>query len=188
MGIYKMKSLKYKKCMNLKVGGGGSDHIQCTSDETKQKQRNAKLGNTLTEEHKKNIGKSLKGKPTWTLGSTLSEEHKKNISSAGKGLKRTVVKCPHCGITGGKNTMTRWHFDNCMSNINVDMKLQLQIRKKHGEKSKESNTNRIYSDETRKKMSESHIGQTPWNKGISASDETKKKQSIAMKRYWQSKK
>ena len=29
-----------------------------------------------------------------------------------------IVACPHCGKTGGKNVMIRWHFDNCLQHPN----------------------------------------------------------------------
>lgn len=30
-------------------------------------------------------------------------------------LKRnsTIIKCPHCNVTGNEPNMLRWHFDNC---------------------------------------------------------------------------
>jgi len=31
---------------------------------------------------------------------------------------KPAVTCPHCGQTGGISAMTRWHFDNCGSDIN----------------------------------------------------------------------
>jgi len=29
------------------------------------------------------------------------------------GIKRKRVKCPHCVVSGAKNVMVRWHFNNC---------------------------------------------------------------------------
>jgi len=29
------------------------------------------------------------------------------------GVKQTLSTCPHCGKTGGSQTMPRWHFNNC---------------------------------------------------------------------------
>ena len=71
------------------------------------------------------------GKPSPTKGMKLgpqSQTHKDNISKAltGKtvGFKRSrnkttinfkTVICPHCGLSGKSNAMTRWHFANCQS-------------------------------------------------------------------------
>ena len=29
------------------------------------------------------------------------------------GVRQEIVECPHCGKTGGAQTMPRWHFKNC---------------------------------------------------------------------------
>lgn len=42
-----------------------------------------------------------------------SEEYKLATSLRFKGKPKEKVTCPHCGKTGGKNVMVRWHFDNC---------------------------------------------------------------------------
>ena len=55
---------------------------------------------------KKNVGKGIKG-------IKRSDETKKKMSEAQKGLKSTVVKCPHCGKQGDQSNMTRYHFNNC---------------------------------------------------------------------------
>ena len=47
---------------NFESGGGANKVV---SQETKQKQRAAKLGCTLTDEHKMNVGISLKGHPAY---------------------------------------------------------------------------------------------------------------------------
>ena len=53
------------------------------SPETKEKMRQAHLGKKHSEEHKRKIGKALKGKKLVTF----SEEHRKNISKAHKGKR-----------------------------------------------------------------------------------------------------
>lgn len=97
---------------------------------------------TLTEEHKKKIGESTRGK-THTketkdkmskshFGIEHSEETKKKLSAAhsgkkmsdeskqkmsalrkGKPLNVPIVTCPHCGKSGVKGNMVRYHFDKC---------------------------------------------------------------------------
>lgn len=52
-----------------------------------------------SEEHKKNIAKSMMGR----IG----------ILSPSFGIKRKLVKCSHCNKEGSMNTLSRWHFDNC---------------------------------------------------------------------------
>jgi|SaaInlStandDraft_2_1057019.scaffolds.fasta_scaffold142575_1 hypothetical protein len=84
-------------------------------------------GRTLTEEHKANIKKSMKGviqRRVWTkeqktaksveqTGRKRTVEHIENLKDSLKGLKRKIVECTHCGQLGGANGMSRWHFDNC---------------------------------------------------------------------------
>lgn len=54
-----------------------------------------------TEQHKRNISNSLKGR-------RLSDEHRKKLSEA----KST---CIHCGITANNCTISRWHGNRCKS-------------------------------------------------------------------------
>ena len=52
------------------------------------------------------------------------------------------------------------------------------------EKIRRARQNTIHSDETKKKMSESHIGKEPWNKGRTLSEETRRKMSERAKARW----
>lgn len=65
-----------------------------------------------------------KGVPGQGLGVPKSEEHRAKISAANKGKKKNytsvprgnkweIIECPHCGKTGSKCIMPRWHFDRC---------------------------------------------------------------------------
>lgn len=58
----------------------------CNFEEAIENKRNAKLGTTLTEEHKNNISKSLKGKDylKYWQGKEFTEEHRKKLSEAHK--------------------------------------------------------------------------------------------------------
>jgi len=47
------------------------------------------------------------------FGKNHTDELKEETSKRFKGVPKEKVTCPHCGKTGGKNVMVRWHFDNC---------------------------------------------------------------------------
>lgn len=66
-------------------------------------------GISKTEEHRRAMSESRKGKKT----GPCSYERRKAIQEALKG-KHTLplIACPHCGLEGRSN-MQRWHFDNC---------------------------------------------------------------------------
>lgn len=72
------------KGYNLTLGGDGKVGWK-HKDETKKKQSEAKKGIHFTEEHKKNLSISKKGKTTWIKGKHHSEETKKKQSEAKKG-------------------------------------------------------------------------------------------------------
>ncbi len=59
-----------------------------------------------TPESRKKISESL-------MGGVVDEKTRNKISNTMKGRKQPVVICPHCNKPGGKNLMTRNHFDNC---------------------------------------------------------------------------
>jgi len=94
----------------------------------------------FTEEHKKNMSESKKGKPSWAKGKKFTEEHRKNIGIASKGritgdknpmknpeiLKNhktlfsnknnpsnNKIICEFCGIFVGSGNYSRWHGINC---------------------------------------------------------------------------
>ena len=54
------------------------------SEEHKRKISEAKKGHKHTEEAKRRMSESLKGKPAWNRGIPLSEEHKRKLSEAHK--------------------------------------------------------------------------------------------------------
>ena len=78
--------------------------------EVGKKISNSLIGKKHTEERKANMKKNhadysgssnpMFGKP----GAMLGKQHKK-------------VMCPHCNVEVSVNTATRWHFDNCKSNV-----------------------------------------------------------------------
>ncbi|MBC8429776.1 MAG: hypothetical protein H8D92_00105 [Pelagibacteraceae bacterium] len=75
-----------------KAGFGGKKH----SEETKKKMSLSMSGRIRTAEHRLNLSKAKKGKPSMI-----------------KGHKYETRICPHCGVQGGGGNMTRHHFDNC---------------------------------------------------------------------------
>jgi group I intron endonuclease len=106
------------------------------SDEHKQKISKAKLGKKCTIKHRKHMSESKKGIKL----PPFSEEHRNRLSTAAKnkppvseetrkrmsaaqsicqiGRKQSIVICPYCEKTGGKNAMTRYHFENCKEKCN----------------------------------------------------------------------
>jgi hypothetical protein len=126
---------------NLGIGGGlGGENLNGLSfkgrshtSESKKKISDARklMGSTISEnglatiiknnkeniKRRQKISAQLKGKDKDTV-------HKENISMAmkkyfsentspNKGVKKPVVKCPHCNKTGAAHVMSRWHFNNC---------------------------------------------------------------------------
>lgn len=62
-------------------------------------------GKLKSYEHKDKIRKTLLD---YNLKNRTS-----HILSPNTGKIRNKVECPYCGKTGAKNTMFRWHFNNC---------------------------------------------------------------------------
>ena len=64
-------------CLNCNAGGNGSwQHCK---------------GKHPTEEHKRKLSESLKGKPAWNKGIPMSEEQKRKISESTKGNPGTML-------------------------------------------------------------------------------------------------
>jgi hypothetical protein len=78
------------------------------SDETKTKISIGNKGKTVSDEAKAKMSITRKGKPK-------SDEHILKIAISNTGKKQLIVVCPYCGKSGGTNSMTRYHFDNCKS-------------------------------------------------------------------------
>lgn len=89
--------------------------------ETRQKLSIARIGRTPmkgkhhSEETKKKMSLARVGKPL-----TSSQTHQE------------LLKCPHCGKIGKSTiTMKRWHFDNCIDNVNCKDEIVLNRRDKY---------------------------------------------------------
>lgn len=84
-------------------------------------EKNGFYGKTHSEESRKKISESKKklvGEKHPHFGKDLmKDETKKRFSEMYKGKPRRkphdIVTCPHCGVSGIKPNMIRWHFDNC---------------------------------------------------------------------------
>lgn len=83
------------------------------SEESKNKIKEARAKQVITEEHKRKISESNKGRKGPMKGKTHLEETKKKISESNKGRTFEQVECPHCHKIGPKPQMHQWHFDNC---------------------------------------------------------------------------
>lgn len=102
------------------------------SDNTKQKQREKRLGTSHSEETKDKIKNyiSENGHPNGMLGKTHSKETIEKLKNIKGGvnnpmygrkhspetiekMKRSKLTCVHCSVSGGASNMKRYHFDNC---------------------------------------------------------------------------
>ena len=118
---------------NLGVGGEGGPHFKgrshsndtkrklskissnkIFSEETKQKLSNNHFSKKDPEQHRQIVrrnGTLASKNPTKTSNSLKT--YYKNHPSSNIGRVRLKVTCPFCNKEGAKNTMIRWHFDNC---------------------------------------------------------------------------
>ena len=80
------------------------------SDETKKKMSKTRKGRKHSKEHSAAISKAKKGKqPVWT-----PESYAIWIEGLRKPRgPQQKVTCPHCGLTGGISPLKRYHFDSC---------------------------------------------------------------------------
>lgn len=110
-----------------------------------------------TEEYKKKMSETRKGKNNPMYGRKLSEEQKKKISLSKKGKKN-----PMYGIEPWNKGLTK----------ETDERI-----KKYSKKL----IDRKFSEETREKLSKTHKGIEPWNKGLTKeTDERVRKYSKAL--------
>lgn len=128
---YGRKDLGTGILRNLTEGGEGDSGYK-HSEEAKLAMSKARIGKTLSEEHKQalstgqlkrwqdydsierdtKISKSLKGRVIG-CNKKKSEAAKNRKRHPWTGKKRPTKTCPHCQKTGADNLMPRWHFDNC---------------------------------------------------------------------------
>lgn len=148
-----------------------------------------------------NKEKILENLKTLNIGRKASNETKVNMSKKRLGVKIKsckIVICPHCNKSGDIRNMIRWHFDNCLKNIeNNENKRNLKkvtcpyclgeytylnASIDHFDYCK-LNPNRILRDYSYKKNNEESIKKmlkTKKNNGYIVSEETKEKTSKAL--------
>jgi len=125
---------------NYVISGRQYQRIKKESAKLHSERLTGRKRKPFTEEHKKNISNSKKGKSIWREGRKFTEEHKKNIGLSSKGRisgdknpmknpeivkKHTALftetnnpskikeKCEFCGIFVGKSNLKRWHGKKC---------------------------------------------------------------------------
>lgn len=130
---------------NYVVSGSQYQRIKRDSAVLHSERLKGKKLKPFTEEHRKNIGLSKKGKPSWSKGKKFTEEHRKNIGLSSKGRidgdknpmknpevlrkhtslfsnkknpNKTKKQCEFCGIFVGLGNFKRWHGFNCKKNKN----------------------------------------------------------------------
>lgn len=110
-----------------------------------------------SEEVKRKISESNKGR-------IKSEETRKKLSKANKGKhpsEETKIKISD----GNKGKVRSKEFKQNLSQLNKGKKESEETKKKKSEL-KIGNNNPMKREDVRKKNSESHKGQIPWNKGL----------------------
>lgn len=100
----------HKKAISL--GQVGSKR----SDKTRAKMSKSASGKIKSLDHRSNLSKSKIGKSVANNGlveKRVTHDELSDLISQGwvQGLLKTV--CPHCGKSGGRSHLTRWHFNNC---------------------------------------------------------------------------
>lgn len=99
------------------------------SKDHRDKLSKAGTGKTRTAEQKLKISLSQKGRKfseqtrqkmsDSAKGKKLSDDTRAKLSQLNKGIPKPQqeVTCPHCGKSGGKSNMTRYHFDKCQTRL-----------------------------------------------------------------------
>jgi hypothetical protein len=103
--------------MSKRMSGENNPNVKNGfSEEHRRNISKAKKGKIRSEETKKKISNTLKGKERNSgsnLGKRFSQETRTKMSISRQGVKKKLIICPVCGKEGGNNVMKRWHFDNC---------------------------------------------------------------------------
>lgn len=100
------------KLTNLTNGGDGRAGYRASAETI------AKTRHDWTDEQKKRIGESLKGK-----SNPCTEQRRQAIIAGTTGVKKSTTvnmkkpkrkdQCPHCGTWASGGNLAKWHMDNC---------------------------------------------------------------------------
>lgn len=136
------------------------------------------LGYKFTEEQIKKCSESHLGQVAWNRGVPASKETKQKMSKAKNGkpfpsLSEDARKKSIRACTGKKRTKEQRQK---MSNAN---KLWRENNPEEDAKRKKKIAAALKTKEIRKKMSKSHLGQIPWNKGAGTPSEIRLKSAIS---------
>jgi group I intron endonuclease len=150
---------KFYNILDSSTGGDSlSHHPDLENIKTKIRTARKKQKINHSDETKKKIGDAQRGQKGYWYKREKSTEIKEKVSATLKGKPKKIVTCPHCNKFGGEPQMKRWHFDNCSTYTGIKHKPTNKVIWNKGKRNP-------YSDETLKKMSDSHKNQIPWNKG-----------------------
>lgn len=144
----------YNNGYNSTLGGESLSGFHPT-EESRLKMRNSHLGHKCSEESKIKMSKTRKGKG-------LSEEHRKKISESRRGIKFSTTHCENIG----KSKIGR----KCSEEQKQKMREKMKGRQTH-----------LWTDEMRKKLSESMTGKKD-------SEEVRIKKSESAKLAWEKRK
>ena len=175
---------------NLTEGGDGG----IPSDETRKKMSKSQKGKHLSEETKKKLSESHSGEKHPMFGKHHSEETKKKLSESHKGKPAPNKGVPMSEETKKKLSEVikekfiydeeyRRKISEAHKNISDDVhrKMSESRKKLYSSGMKHPMLGKQHSEESKKKMSESHKGKSSHRKGKQLSEEIKKKISEANK-------
>jgi len=94
------------------IGKNLGDSNPSKREDVRDKISKSLKGIPKSEEHKRKLSE-YKGTLHHAYGKPLSEEAKKKLSISKRGKPTKKVECPHCNKIGGITNMKRYHFDNC---------------------------------------------------------------------------
>ena len=160
---------------NIGLASKGKKH----SEETKRKMR----GRKHTDESRRKMSEARKGEKNPMYGKHHSEEHRRKISEANKGKKiseehKKKLRLANIGKKPSEETRRKIGLANIGKKRSEAVK-----RKMRGRTPWNKNKTGIYSEETRRRMSEKLKGRKVWNKNKTGiySEETRRRMSEAHK-------